>query len=264
MSLSPTDYFDLTTLTRHRTLFEGLFYVWEVLERLADYLREHLQPLPPEVPLAEPLREGLVFWEGEFLPFSEVKIFRKGRGFRILRRGEELSEAALVFPGAVFMDREVGLSPGVVVEPGALLYGPTLLGPGTEVRQGAYVRGEVLTGEGCVIGHTTEVKRALFLDRAKAGHFAYVGDSLLGREVNLGAGTKLANLRLTRGTVRVRVGGQEVDTGLRKLGAVLGDGVQTGCNSVTNPGTFLGPGSLVLPNVTVGPGVFPARSVIKK
>ncbi|WP_210534645.1 hypothetical protein [Thermosulfurimonas marina] len=262
--MSPQDYFDLTALTRHRILFEDCVYVWEVLKRLAEYLRDHIRPLPPEVPLAEPLREGLVFWGEEIFPFSEVKLFRERKGFRVLRKGEELPGAALVFPGAVFMDREVGLSPGVLVEPGALIYGPTLLGPRTEVRQGAYLRGEVLTGEGCIIGHTTEVKKAVFLDGAKAGHFAYVGDSLLGREVNLGAGTKLANLRLARGTIRVRKEGQVVDTGLRKLGAVLGDGVQTGCNSVTNPGTLLGPGSLVLPNVTAGPGIFPARSIIKK
>jgi NDP-sugar pyrophosphorylase family protein len=140
------------------------------------------------------------------------------------------------------------------VEPGALIRGPALIGPNSEVRQGAYVRGSVLVGEGCVVGHATEVKNGLFLDGAKAGHFAYVGDSILGFGVNLGAGTKLANLKIIEGTIRLRGPDGPVDTGRRKLGAVLGDGTETGCNSVTSPGALMAPKTMVFPNTTVPAG----------
>src|SRR5262249_35922089 len=104
----------------------------------------------------------------------------------------------------------------------------------------------------CVVGHATEVKSSLFFDHAKAGHFAYVGDSILGRDVNLGAGTKLANLALSRREVRVKhpISGALVGSGLTKLGAILGDKAQTGCNAVLNPGTLLLPGTAVMPCVS--------------
>jgi len=90
---------------------------------------------------------------------------------------------------------EISIGKGTIVEPGAYIKGPCIIGDHCEIRQGAYIRGNVITGNGCIIGHATEVKNALFLDGAKAGHFAYVGDSILGNRVNLGAGTKCANLR---------------------------------------------------------------------
>ncbi len=92
------------------------------------------------------------------------------------------------------------------------------------------------------------------MDDAKAGHFAYIGDSILGNSVNLGAGTKLANLKIKPGTVRVRARETVLDTGMRKFGAVLGDGVEIGCNAVTNPGTLLGKGSMVFPVCSVPNG----------
>lgn len=148
-----------------------------------------------------------------------------------------------------FVIGEVVLGEGSVIEPGAYVKGPCWIGRDVEVRHGAYIRGQSFIGDGSVVGHATEVKGSIFLPGAKAGHFAYVGDSVLGRDVNLGAGTKLANLRLQGDEVRVKAGGALVATGLRKLGAILGDRVQTGCNSVTNPGTMLGPGCFVLPCV---------------
>ena len=114
-----------------------------------------------------------------------------------------------------------------------------------------------------MLGHVTEIKHAIFLDQAKAGHFAYVGDSILGNRVNLGAGTKLANLRFRAGQVKVKPPQGSIDTGLRKLGAILGDDVQTGCNSVTNPGTILGKKSFVLPNTTVSSVVHPNDTLVR-
>lgn len=160
-------------------------------------------------------------------------------------------------PGAHVIGDDVVIGAGTVVEAGAYVRGPAIIGRDCEVRHGAYVRGHVLTGDRCVIGHATELKTAIFLDGAKAGHFAYVGDSILGRDVNLGAGTKLANFKLTGDEVAIRVEGERIATGRRKLGAILGDEVQTGCNSVTSPGTLLGRRSFVLPCVSVRAGYYP-------
>jgi NDP-sugar pyrophosphorylase family protein len=152
--------------------------------------------------------------------------------------------------GAILRGR-VYISEGAKVEPTALIEGPCYIGPGTEVRHGAYVRGSVYAGSKCVIGHTTEVKGAIFMDGAKAGHFAYVGDSILGRDVNLGAGTKLANLKLKKDEVRVThpKSREKMGSGLKKFGAIMGDGCQTGCNAVLSPGTLLMPGTGVMPCV---------------
>ena len=142
------------------------------------------------------------------------------------------------------------ISEGVKVEPGAFIKGPCFIGSGTEVRHGAYLRGNVYVGENCVVGHCTEVKHSVFLDGAKAGHFNYIGDSVLGNHVNLGAGTKLANLKMTPGNVILKIEGKSFDSEIRKFGALIGDGTETGCNSVLNPGTILAPESLVFPNVS--------------
>jgi len=167
-----------------------------------------------------------------------------------------------VHEGACLVGNGIRIGAGSVVEPGAYVKGPCWIGRDVEVRHGAYVRGHCLVGDGAVVGHATEVKGSVFLPGAKAGHFAYVGDSILGRDTNLGAGTKLANLRLAGDAVVVRHGEQRWATGLRKLGAILGDGAQTGCNSVTNPGTVLGRGALVHPCV-VATGAHPAGTVLR-
>ncbi len=157
---------------------------------------------------------------------------------------------------------DVYIASGAVVEAGAMVQGPTLLGPGTVVRHGAYVRGYCVTGADCVIGHATEVKRSILLDGAQAPHFNYVGDSILGNDVNLGAGTKLSNLKNDGGMVDVESPEGRVSTGLRKFGAVVGDRVQTGCNSVTSPGTLIGPDTLVYANAVLR-GYYPAHSIVK-
>ena len=141
-----------------------------------------------------------------------------------------------VEPGAFLINPEqIALGKGSRIEAGAYVKGPCIIGQNSVVRHGAYIRGDVIIGDGCVVGHTTEVKNSIFCNGAKAAHFAYIGDSLLGNNVNLGAGTKCANVRFDRQNIEV----DGVDTGLRKLGAIFGDGSQTGCNSVTNPGTIL-------------------------
>jgi UDP-N-acetylglucosamine diphosphorylase / glucose-1-phosphate thymidylyltransferase / UDP-N-acetylgalactosamine diphosphorylase / glucosamine-1-phosphate N-acetyltransferase / galactosamine-1-phosphate N-acetyltransferase len=143
---------------------------------------------------------------------------------------------------------QIYVGEGAVIEAFAFVQGPAYISPGAVVRHGAYVRGNVYACAGSIVGHTTEAKGTLLLPGAKAAHFAYLGDSVLGVECNLGAGTKLANLRLDHGQVNVRIAGEKIATGLKKFGAILGNRSQTGCNSVTNPGTILLPDALSLPN----------------
>ena len=161
---------------------------------------------------------------------------------------------------------------GTLLEPGAIIKAPCVIGSGCEIRQGAYMRGDVIVGDRCVIGHVTEVKNSIFMDNSNAGHFSYVGDSIIGSCVNLGAGTILANLQFrTRGEIDggrineivIRSRGEEIATGMGKLGAVIGDYTEIGCNTVTAPGTMIGNGSWIYPTTAVPKGFYDPGSVIK-
>ncbi len=156
----------------------------------------------------------------------------------------------------------ISIGKGSVVEPGAYIKGPCIIGENCVVRHGAYIRGNFIAGNNCVIGHDTEIKNSLMLNDAHAAHFAYVGDSILGNGVNLGAGTKLANLKLNGGPVRLFYEGKFIETGLRKMGAIIGDGCQLGCNSVTNPGTVLGKNVFCYPCTNFG-GYIEENSTVK-
>jgi len=145
----------------------------------------------------------------------------------------------------------ISIGKGTVVEPGAYIQGPCIIGPYCQIRHGAYIRGNVIVGQKCVIGHDTEVKNSIFLDGAQAAHFNYVGDSILGNGVNLGAGAKLANFKLNHSLIDVCIEGKRIQTGLKKMGAIVGDGAQLGCNCVTSPGTLIGRDAFISPCVHV-------------
>lgn len=156
-----------------------------------------------------------------------------------------------ISPMAFLENKEsIVIEAGAVVEAGAYICGPAFIESGATVRHGAYIRGQAYVCSGAVVGHASEVKGALLLTGAKAAHFAYVGDSILGIDSNLGAGTKCANLRLDHKEVKVSAGDAVVTSGLKKFGAIFGNRAQSGCNAVTNPGTILGPSALVMPNST--------------
>jgi len=152
---------------------------------------------------------------------------------------------------------------GARIHPTAVIEGPIYIGREVEIRPGAYLRGGIWIGDRCVVGTNTEIKRAILLPHAKAPHLNYIGDSILGVDVNLGAGTILSNFRHDGKNIRIPHGGQRIDTGRRKLGAILGDGVLTGCNSVLHPGVVVGRGTQIYPGVQLRPGIYPARSVVK-
>lgn len=166
---------------------------------------------------------------------------------------QKLGKIEVEIPSSVHLVNPelISIGSGTVVEPGAYIQGPCIIGNNCQVRHGAYIRGDVIAGEACVIGHDTEIKHSILLDRANAAHFNYVGDSILGNGVNLGAGVKCANLKLDHSPVSVVVQGERYKTELKKLGAIIGDGAQLGCNSVTNPGTLIGRGAIVYPCVNV-------------
>jgi len=167
----------------------------------------------------------------------------------------------LVMPGA-WVQGEVCLGEGSVVQPGALIIGPVLIGRRCEIRHGALVRGPALIADRAVVGHGSEVKQAILLEGARASHLNYVGDSILGAEANLGAGTVCANLKLTHDPIVIRTPHGDHPTRLEKLGAILGDRVQIGANSTLAPGTLVGPRSLTYQAASLR-GWYPPDSIIK-
>lgn len=194
-------------------------------------------------------------------PFVWTAITQISLYLKTLPLGQILTE---VPAGAHLIDREtIFIGRGTVVEPGAYIKGPCYIGENCTIRHGAYLRGDVLTGDYCVLGHDSEFKNALLLNHAHAAHFAYVGDSILGNHVNLGAGTVCANLKLDRSPVIIHADGRRVETGLKKFGAILGDGAQTGCNSVLNPGTLFGKHAMCYPCLNIG-GMIPPNQIIRK
>ena len=148
------------------------------------------------------------------------------------------------------------------VAPTAYLGAPCIIGPDTEVRHCAFIRGSALVGAGCVVGNSAELKNAILFDNVQTPHYNYVGDSILGYRSHMGAGAVTSNVKSDKTPVVVRDGEERKETGLKKLGAMLGDFVEVGCNSVLNPGTVIGRRSNVYPLSCVR-GTVPADSIYK-
>jgi NDP-sugar pyrophosphorylase family protein len=262
--LKPDDFFELNEC-KHIELFRGIENVWDVLTRIKPYIKKTIKPNVEALKRDSiMLPKTFVIYKNEVIDYGfEITYGDATKGkLKVLKNKKELKGASVICAGAYILDNDIEIGNGTVVEPGALIKGPSIIGNNTEVRQGAYIRGSCIVGDRCVVGHTTEMKNSVMLNDAKAGHFAYIGDSILGNNVNLGAGTKLANLKITNSDIRIRIKGKTYVTRLRKFGAILGDYVLTGCNSVTSPGTLLGKSSLVYPAITVQAGYYPELSVI--
>ena len=166
-------------------------------------------------------------------------------------------------PDAHLSGDRIAIGKGTRIHPGAVIEGPIWIGRGVEIRAGAYLRGGSWIGDDSVVGTHTEVKRSIFLPGARAPHQNYVGDSILGAGVNLGAGTILSNFRHDGAAIAIPTGSGRLATGRRKLGAILGDGVLTGCNAVLHPGVVVGRGSQVYPGVQLRAGIYPAACIVK-
>ena len=166
-----------------------------------------------------------------------------------------------VHPGAV-LEGPVAVGEGSEVGPGAMLIGPVIIGRNCQVRHGAFLRGGVLVGDGAVVGHACELKNCLLFDEAEVPHFAYVGDSVLGWKAHLGAGVKISNVKLDKRNIQIQLGGETIDTGLWKFGAMIGDRAEIGCNAVLNPGSIVGRDSIIYSGVSFR-GMCEARSIVK-
>ncbi len=255
------DFFDLQGYN-HEELFQADEPVWTALDRLPDYLASFFQTSWPLAGHAGMVEKPLVILDGTVREDLSVSPSGPKNTIQAFDGNNPIENAAIIMPGAYLFDDKIIIGAGSVIEPGALLKGPTVIGANTEVRQGAYMRGNCLVGNGCVVGHTTEMKGSIMLDNAKAGHFAYIGDSILGKDVNLGAGTKLANLKMIPGNIMITVNRKFHNTKRRKLGAILGDRTETGCNSVTSPGTLMEPRSIVYSGLTVAGGLYLRSSCV--
>ncbi|MBO7184320.1 MAG: UDP-N-acetylglucosamine pyrophosphorylase [Oscillospiraceae bacterium] len=148
-----------------------------------------------------------------------------------------------------------------IISPTAYLGAPCIIGAGTEVRHGAFIRGSALVGERCVVGNSVELKNVILFDEVQVPHFNYVGDSILGYKAHMGAGSITSNVKSDRSNVVIHAE-TEIPTGMRKVGAMLGDFVEVGCNSVLNPGSILGRNCSVYPLCNVR-GVIPENSIVK-
>jgi len=164
--------------------------------------------------------------------------------------------------GEAFIGPDVFIGEGTLIEDGVMIKGPAIIGRNCEIRHNAYIRDNVIIGDHCVLGNASEIKNSVMFNHAVAPHFNYIGDSILGCKAHLGAGVKISNVKLVPGNVTVEIEGQPFDTGLRKFGALLGDGAEVGCNAVLNPGTILGRNSVVYPN-TNWRGILPANMIVK-
>jgi len=157
---------------------------------------------------------------------------------------------------------KVWVGKGTSIEKSALVKGPAIIGRNCEIRHGAYLRGNVIIGDGVVVGNSTEIKNSILFNKSQVPHFNYVGDSILGFKVHLGAGVILSNLKSTGGTITVKTTEGDIQTGLRKFGALIGDNSEVGCNSVLNPGTIVGRESIIYP-LTFARGYVPERHILK-
>ncbi len=197
---------------------------------------------------AAPLLETLEYpWEA--LPL--IKDF-------ILKLGESLSPEEYDRRG-----EDIWIAKSAKVFDSAYIAGPTIIGPDTEVRPGAFIRGSALVGAGCVVGNSTELKNVILFDKVQVPHYNYVGDSVLGYFSHMGAGSITSNVKSDKTLVTVHTETATLETGLKKFGAMLGDRVEVGCNSVLNPGTVIGRSSNVYP-LSMVRGFVPAHSIYKK
>lgn len=168
-------------------------------------------------------------------------------------------------PEDIYEEREpqIWIARSAKVYPTATILAPAIIGPDTEVRPGAFIRGNALVGSGCVIGNSTELKNVIIFNSVQVPHYNYVGDSILGYHSHMGAGSITSNVKADKTLVTVKAGEAGITTGLKKFGAILGDWVEIGCNTVLNPGTVVGRKSHVYP-VSMVRGMVPADSIYKK
>lgn len=179
-------------------------------------------------------------------------------GSFIMELGETLPESDYVKKG-----NDIWIAKDAKIAPTAAIKGPVIIGKGAEIRHCAYIRGNAIIGEGAVVGNSTELKNVVLFNGVQVPHYNYVGDSILGYKAHLGAGAITSNIKSDQTNVTIRYNGESIQTGLRKIGAIVGDKAEIGCNSVLNPGTIIGRETNVYP-LSMVRGFVTARSIYKK
>ena len=197
--------------------------------------------------LAKPLLSSVAYpWEA--LP--RIKDF-------ILEIGKSLSPDEYDSPSeGIWIAKDASVAPSAVINP------PCIIGKGAEIRQCAFIRGSAIVGDGAVVGNSCELKNCILFDKVQVPHFNYVGDSILGFKSHMGAGAITSNVKSDKTNVVISAGSEKIPTGLKKIGAILGDGVEVGCNSVLNPGTVIGKNSNIYPLSSVR-GYVPQGHILK-
>ena len=164
--------------------------------------------------------------------------------------------------GYIKIADNVWIHESAIIASTASISGPCIIGPNSEIRHCAFIRGNVIVGAGCVVGNSVELKNCVLFDGVQVPHFNYVGDSILGHKAHMGAGAITSNIKSDKSEVVIRLDNKMFNTNRKKVGAMLGDYVEVGCNSVLNPGTVIGRGSSVYPLSSVR-GIVPAESIYK-
>ena len=192
-------------------------------------------------------------FEGKTYPYEVLDGIK---GF-ILELGATLSPEEYDHP-----KEDVWIAKDAVIYPNNYIAGPCIIGHKTEVRPGAFIRGSALVGDNCVVGNSTELKNVILFDKVQVPHYNYVGDSILGFKAHMGAGSITSNVKSDKTLVILHDSGEALATGLKKMGAMLGDNVEVGCNSVLNPGTVIGRHTNVYP-LSMVRGCVPANRIYK-
>lgn len=172
--------------------------------------------------------------EAPFQALTKIKDF-------CIEKSKKLDDSYIMIAPDVWAAKDAKISDK------ATFIGPAIIGHNTEIRPGAYIRGSVIIGDGAVIGNSTEIKNSIIFDGAQLPHYNYVGDSIIGYLAHMGAGSIISNFRLDHNNVSIKANGEKFDTGLRKMGVLLGDRSEIGCNSVICPGSIIGRDSIIYP-----------------
>jgi len=246
MSFFTDIYFPQLDHFAHKDIFQNIEQVWDPLKNLERLVRtalskdesgDSLESLPGLTVDSSPSVRGIVVEQWIKL---KNPIMSKTLGIRI--------------------------GSGTTLEPSAIIKGPAVIGENNDIRQGSYMRGNVIVGDRCVVGHCTEVKNSMLMNHVEAGHFNYLGDSILGSYVNMGAGSRLANVQFRNlqekmedfiADIEIPMENGPIPTQLSKFGAIVGDNVEIGCNAVICPGALIGKNNWIFPNCTVPKGFHP-------
>jgi len=232
-------------------IFEDVERPWDALPKIRDYILKFLA----HKTASQNLPDGLEHLKGEGTNADWLYC----------------SKPLLLVEDLYCRDLEIFIGAGTKIEPTAIINDFSVIGTNCEIRHSAYLRGDLICGNHCTLGHSSEIKGSIIMNHTEMGHFNYIGDSVLGSFVNIGAGTKLANLKFRTPEAKIEVSfpeitfmldGEKVSTGLSKFGAIIGDYSETGCNSVLSPAVMLGTECWVYPNFTVPSGQYEPKTFL--